>query len=167
MINSLLSISIEATIFDIFIILGVVIAASLIVYFIWEAVLTYSKKQKGGSASSNKVEANKQEGFEEFHFDGEQNKEDPKLLEEGNVVDVQNENQEQEEQTESDEERLNRERREYLEKRRQELIKRIQEENEIQEQEQSSEEKTTEEVEEVEEPVEEEQEEINEDTTES
>ena len=92
MINSLLSISIEATIFDIFIILGVVIAASLIVYFIWEAVLTYSKKQKGGSASSNKVEANKQEGFEEFHFDGEQNKEDPKLLEEGNVVDVQNEN---------------------------------------------------------------------------
>ena len=167
MINSLLSISIEATIFDIFIILGVVIAASLIVYFIWEAVLTYSKKQKGDNASSNKVEANKQEGFEEFHFDGEQNKEDPKLLEEGNVVDVQNENQEQEEQTESDEERLNRERREYLEKRRQELIKRIQEENEIQEQEQSSEEETTEEVEEVEEPVEEEQEEMSEDTTES
>ena len=63
MINSLLSISIEATIFDIFIILGVVIAASLIVYFIWEAVLTYSKKQKGGSASSNKVEANKQEDW--------------------------------------------------------------------------------------------------------
>ena len=153
MINSLLSISMEATIFDIFIILGVVIAASLIVYFIWEAVLSYSNKKQGKETKSEqKNENNKQQsGFEEFHFDSNQNQE-PKLIEGNSVVDVQNV---EDEQTESDEERLNRERREYLEKRRQELIKRIQEENQLQEQDEQVEEEETQEEEEVEEEMEE------------
>ena len=164
--NSLLSVSIESTIYEIFIILGVVVAASLIVYFIWELVLSLTNKKNHKEtkvASNKKVAEQKQDGFEEFHFDGAQ-QEEPKLLEEGNVVDVENA---EEEQAESDEERLNRERREYLEKRRQELIKRIQEENAIQEQEDSvAEEEVPEEDESFDEEETEEEEEIPEEVSE-
>ncbi len=152
MLNSLLSISIESTIATVFIILGVVVAASLIIYFIWEAILIYSKK------NSNKQDATKvgNENMQEFHFDNNE----PKLLEDGNIVDVDEVKAEEEKQQvseqESEEERINRERREYLERRRQELIKRLQEEQEAEEQEEDEEEPVEdEENEEVEEQPEE------------
>ncbi len=139
--NTLLAISIEATIYDIFIILGVVVAASLIVYFIWEAILIYSNKKNGKGTTSETKGSNAQPGMQSFSLD--QNKETA-LLEEGNVVDVESE-EEDETISEEEEERLNRERREYLERRRQELIKKLQEEDEQQEEA----EEESEEVEEV------------------
>lgn len=149
----LLSANVESTLMEVFIILGVVIAASLIIYFIWEAVLSYSAKKRGddkkeGASTDSKI--SKESNVQNYTFE-----EEPKLLEGGNVVDVDTVKAEQEEQeindAEAEEERLNRERREYLERRRQELIRKLQEEQEAEEEEQ---EQPVEEVEEEPEEVE-------------
>lgn len=149
----LLSANVESTLMEVFIILGVVIAASLIIYFIWEAVLSYSAKKRGGDkkeGASTDSKISKESNVESYTFE-----EEPKLLEGGNVVDVDTVKAEQEEQeindAEAEEERLNRERREYLERRRQELIRKLQEEQEAEEEEQ---EQPVEEVEEEPEEVE-------------
>ena len=149
----LLSANVESTLMEVFIILGVVIAASLIIYFIWEAVLSYSAKKRGGDkkeVASTDSKISKESNVQNYTFE-----EEPKLLEGGNVVDVDTVKAEQEEQeindAEAEEERLNRERREYLERRRQELIRKLQEEQEAEEEEQ---EQPVEEVEEEPEEVE-------------
>lgn len=149
----LLSANVESTLMEVFIILGVVIAASLIIYFIWEAVLSYSAKKRGGDkkeVASTDSKISKESNVQSYTFE-----EEPKLLEGGNVVDVDTVKAEQEEQeindAEAEEERLNRERREYLERRRQELIRKLQEEQEAEEEEQ---EQPVEEVEEEPEEVE-------------
>ena len=149
----LLSANVESTLMEVFIILGVVIAASLIIYFIWEAVLSYSAKKRGDDkkeVASTDSKISKESNVQNYTFE-----EEPKLLEGGNVVDVDTVKAEQEEQeindAEAEEERLNRERREYLERRRQELIRKLQEEQEAEEEEQ---EQPVEEVEEEPEEVE-------------
>ena len=149
----LLSANVESTLMEVFIILGVVIAASLIIYFIWEAVLSYSAKKRGGDkkeVASTDSKISKESNVQNYTFE-----EEPKLLEGGNVVDVDTVKAEEEEQeindAEAEEERLNRERREYLERRRQELIRKLQEEQEAEEEEQ---EQPVEEVEEEPEEVE-------------
>ena len=151
MLNSLLSVSIESTISTVFIILGVVVAASLILYFIWEAILIYSKKNNKNENKTNVNQNVSNQNVEDFHFE-EEVKQEPKLLQEGNIVDVDEvkatEEQAQVEAVETEEERINRERREYLERRRQELIRRLQE-DEAEETEQETEE-TAEAEEEVE-----------------
>lgn len=157
---NLLAANVSSTIMEVFIILGVVIAASLIIYFIWEAVLSYSAKKKGEDKKHETTTSKHEANVQSYTFE-----EQPKLLESGNIVDVNvDEAQKEEEEianAESEEERLNRERREYLERRRQELIRKLQEEQENQEDEEEPEEETeeTEETEEVEEePVVEEEE---------
>ena len=120
---NLLSANVESTLMEVFIILGVVIAASLIIYFIWEAVLSYSAKKRGVERKDEVKPAKNESNVQSYSF------EEPKLLEEPNVVDVASE-EPVAEAGETEEERLNRERREYLERRRQELIRRLQEEQE-------------------------------------
>ena len=151
---NLLSANVESTLMEVFIILGVVIAASLIIYFIWEAVLSYSAKKRGVERKDEVKPAKNESNVQSYSF------EEPKLLEEPNVVDVASE---EPEAGETEEERLNRERREYLERRRQELIRRLQEEQEETEEIEEDEEVEGEEQEEqenvtVEEVAEEEQE---------
>ena len=172
MFNSLLSVSVDTLIMDIFIILGVVIAASLIVYFIWEAILSYTSKKNKSENQTVSTKVN-DTSMENFFFDKQQPAEEPKLLENANVVDVDEVKAAEEEKDansaqveETEEERLNRERREYLERRRQELIKRLQEEQEEPETEEEQEEvteETSEEADEVEEEEPETEEEIAED----
>ena len=132
---NLLSANVGSTLMEVFIILGVVIAASLIIYFIWEAVLSYSAKKKGDDKkTSTPTNRANEANVQSYTFE-----EQPKLLEEGNIVDVDTDKAQEEEQEianeESEEERLNRERREYLERRRQELIRKLQEEQEEKEEE--------------------------------
>ena len=132
---NLLSANVGSTLMEVFIILGVVIAASLIIYFIWEAVLSYSAKKKGDDKkTTTPTNRSNEANVQSYTFE-----EQPKLLEEGNIVDVDTDKAQEEEQEianeESEEERLNRERREYLERRRQELIRKLQEEQEEKEEE--------------------------------
>ena len=85
MFNSLLSVSVDTLIMDIFIILGVVIAASLIVYFIWEAILSYTSKKNKSENQTVSTKVN-DTSMENFFFDKQQPAEEPKLLENANVV---------------------------------------------------------------------------------
>lgn len=154
MLNSLLAADIGSTILYVFIILGVVIAVSLIVYFIWELVLSYTSKKNQNETKTTRT-VRQDSNLETYTFD-EKPKSAPKLLTNKYAeVDEAKAEEEKNAISESEEERLNRERREYLEKRRQELIKRIQEENQLQEQDEQVEEEETQEEEEVEEEMEE------------
>lgn len=152
MLNSLLNasnVSIDSLILDIFIILGVVIAGALIVYFLWEAVSTIVNKTKKSGTSvkeptfqpERKKSVKQEDVFvSDFKLDAEHVKEEESvieplnLLDESKLVDVDENKAEQEkaevEKVVADEERENAERRAYLEARRQELIRRMQAEME-------------------------------------
>ena len=165
MLNLLLAADIGSTILYVFIILGVVIAVSLIVYFIWELVLSYTKKNQNGEKTTRITRQDS--NLETYTFE-EKPKSAPKLLTNKYAeVDEAKAEEEKNAISESEEERLNRERREYLEKRRQELIRRLQEEEannaQAEEEEEADEEEEPEEVQEVEtdeNEIEDEQEEV-------
>lgn len=169
MFNSLLNagnLSIDSLILDIFIILGVVIAGALIVYFLWEAVSAIVSKAKKSETSTNepvfkdvKKSPKKEDVFvADYKLDEEVVKEEESvveplnLIDESKIVEVDEAKAEEEkakiEENAVDEERENAERRAYLEARRQELIRRMQ--SEMQEVEEPE---VSEEVESVEEEV--------------
>ncbi len=135
MFNSLLNaVNVDSLILDIFIILAVVVAGALIVYFIWEAVTsaaTRTKKKSDeldlGSKKETPVE-NNDFTVVNYSLDAEEEKEP--VLEEEKLTEV-DETKAEEEKVEADAEkdeaeRANAERRAYLEARRQELIRRMQ-----------------------------------------
>ncbi len=178
MFNSLLnasSVSIDTLILDIFIILGVVIAGALIVYFVWEVVSSVVNKDKKESSVKEPNFGPKQEEkkedvvvVENYSLDQEETKEEEQknLLDESKMTEVDEEKAE-EEKTEaedemSEEERANAERRAYLEARRQELIARMQEEMDDEEETEEQHEESEEESEVEEEPEVEEVEETEE-----
>ncbi len=146
MLNSLLNVgqaSVDSLILNIVIILGVVIAGALIVYFLWEAVTSLVSKSKKKDSSS-----------EELHFDDDKKsdkkenvfvtdysleaepvkeqepvKEDVVLIDSKNVEDVDAKKAEEEKvelENQTSEEDETAKRRAYLEARRQELIRRMQ-----------------------------------------
>ena len=116
MLNSLLAADIGSTILYVFIILGVVIAVSLIVYFIWELVLSYTSKKNQNETKTTRT-VRQDSNLETYTFD-EKPKSAPKLLTNKYAeVDEAKAEEEKNAISESEEERLNRERREYLEKR--------------------------------------------------
>jgi len=176
-----LSVSVDSLILDIFIILGVVIAGALVVYFLWELVSSLVAKSKKGSTikepnfgekkKSSKENKNEEtslvvdysldEENEDVAVDVVEGTQEQELFDESEMTDV-NETVAEEEKADlesqaSEEERLNAERRAYLEARRQELIKRMQEE--VSEEKEESE---NEEIEEQDETVE--SEEVEEET---
>ena len=173
MFNSLLNasnVSIDSLILDIFIILGVVIAGALIVYFVWEVVSSMANKDKKESSIKEPDFGPKEEktetAVENYSLDQEETMEEP-VLDESNMVEVDEEKAEEEkaeaEDEMTEEERANAERRAYLEARRQELIARMQaemddndeEEQDEEEEEAQPEEQPVEEKEAEEQPVEE------------
>ncbi len=170
MFNSLLNasnVSIDSLILDIFIILGVVIAGALIVYFVWEVVSSMANKDKKESSIKEPDFGPKEEktetAVENYSLDQEETKE---VLDESNMVEVDEEKAEEEkaeaEDEMTEEERANAERRAYLEARRQELIARMQAEmddNDEEEQDEEQDEEAQPEEQPVEEPAKEEVEE--------
>lgn len=167
MFKSLLNagnVAIDSLILDIFIILGVVVAGALIVYFIWEAVSSVTNKSKNKSSIKEPDLGAKKENtmVESYSLETTVVKEEkketvatPVVFEETKVEEV-SETKAEEEKAQSQEEidaeeRANAERRAYLEARRQELIKRMQAEMQ-EEQEETTEEETASEEETVEEP---------------
>lgn len=176
MLNSLLNaVAVDSLILDIFIILGVVVAASLVVYFLWEAVNSLANKK--GEPAKDKinfdekpVKENQNVAVLDYSLDKQEETVqdatpvetvEETLIDQDAMVDV-DEDKAAAEQAEVDakaaeEERANAERRAYLEARRQELIRRMQEEMDEDEDETNDEtEGTTEEnAETVEESVEE------------
>lgn len=185
MLNSLLNttqISIDSLILNVVIILGVVIAGALIVYFLWEAVTVLVNKAKNPTTSSSdelhldddkKTAENDNVFVSDYKLDAEPVKEDETanhdvVLIDANKVEDVNEQKAEEEKAEAEnevsEDDETAKRRAYLEARRQELIRRMQEDLD-----EGSEEEKTEETEEnkeeeeektegtVEEPVAEEQ----------
>lgn len=151
MFNSLLNVlGVDSLILDIFIILGVVVAGSLIVYFLWEAVNTLITKNKEQNKNTKKQEFVKEEKFENAHSFNLDDQKDVVVIDQ-KLEDV-NEVSAKEEKAEIDqakevEDRENEARRAMLEARRQELIRRMQ--AEIAEEEEDE----AEEEEEVQEPV--------------
>lgn len=176
MFNSLLNstggLAIDSLILNIVIILAVVIAGALIVYFLWEAITNFSAKDKKESSSKELDFGEKPDKdnavVTDFDLDAEkteekvddQNKDDVLLIDTTAVEDVNDEKAEEEHLASdaeiADEEETAR-RRAQLEARRQELIQKMQEEqehaqeNEVVEETPVTEEKTEEntEVEEV------------------
>lgn len=176
MFNSLLNstggLAIDSLILNIVIILAVVIAGALIVYFLWEAITNFSAKDKKESSSKELDFGEKPDKdnavVTDFDLDAEkteekvddQNKDDVLLIDTTAVEDVNDEKAEEEHIASdaeiADEEETAR-RRAQLEARRQELIQKMQEEqehaqeNEVVEETPVTEEKTEEntEVEEV------------------
>lgn len=159
------NVSIDSLILDILIILGVVVAGALVVYFLWEGVSAIvNKSKKGGSEIKEPNFGKKEEAVEDFSLDAQPVKEEPvkeeevvaqpvvaeSLLDESKLTEV-DEAKAEEEKTQaenemSEQERLNAERRAYLEARRQELIRRMQEEmNNSEDEEEEAEEQETEE----------------------
>ncbi len=149
MFNSLLNapgkISIDSLILNIVIILGVVVAASLIVYFLWESVASFTKKEKKkdeelhfDDVKQNAVDNNVM--VSDFKLDdepvktqtaeNEETDENVVLIDQTKIEDVNLEKAEEEKQEiekeNADEDDENAKRRAYLEARRQELIKRMQ-----------------------------------------
>lgn len=177
MFNSLLnasSASIDSLVLDIFIILAVVLAGGLIVYFLWEMVSKIIANNKNAKGDDKLVFEQKDkknvsvDGFSAFSLDAQKEEEikpvsaeaevEPKsVTEETEIVDV-DENKAEEEKSQleaqiSEEERENAERRAYLEARRQEILRRMQENREseqAEEQEESQPEETQTEIEPVE-----------------
>lgn len=154
MFNSLLNasnVSIDSLILDIFIILGVVIAGSLILYFLWEALNAYASKTKTQEKDSLNFEPKEtpvEEKKDDLVFTNleelqkvEESQEttlDEQKLTEVDEIKAEKEQAEAENQN-AEEERLNEERRAYLEARRQELIRRMQAEMQQNEEEESTE----------------------------
>ena len=150
MLNSLLNvgqISIDSLILNIVIILGVVIAGALIVYFLWEAVTALVNKSKKTDSSSDELhfdddkKADKKENVfvTDYKLDAEPVKEeepvkeDVVLIDSSKVEDVDAEKAEEEKtevESQASEEDETAKRRAYLEARRQELIRRMQAEME-------------------------------------
>lgn len=149
MFNSLLNapgkISIDSLILNVVIILGVVVAASLIVYFLWESVASFTKKEKKkdeelhfDDVKQNAVDNNVM--VSDFKLDdepvktqtaeNEETDENVVLIDQTKIEDVNPEKAEEEKQEiekeNADEDDENAKRRAYLEARRQELIKRMQ-----------------------------------------
>ena len=137
--------SLDSLILTIFIVLAVVLAGSLVVYFLWEAVSSLSKKSKdvektqpdfGPSPVKEEsdglvvVDLDNLEKAPEQKEETEEQKTEQQ--EELPITEVDEQKAEEEksqaEEESSEEERLNAERRAYLEARRQELIRRMQEE---------------------------------------
>lgn len=150
MFNSLLNAkngatSVDSLILNVVIILGVVVAASLIVYFLWEAVAMMTKKdtkQNELNLDDNKPKKEKDDVFvSDYKLDEEAVKEETAetektdenvvLLDEAKIEDVNPEKAEEEkqeiEESENEEDETAK-RRAYLEARRQELIRRMQSE---------------------------------------
>ena len=66
MFNSLLNASgVDSLILDIFIILGVVVAGALIVYFLWEAVASIANKNKSEDLGTPNIEDKSEEKVKE------------------------------------------------------------------------------------------------------
>lgn len=149
MFNSLLNapgkISVDSLILNVVIILGVVVAASLIVYFLWESVANFTKKEKKkdeelrfDDVKQNAVDNNVM--VSDFKLDdepvktqtaeNEETDENVVLIDQTKIEDVNPEKAEEEKQEiekeNADEDDENAKRRAYLEARRQELIKRMQ-----------------------------------------
>ncbi len=173
MLNSLLNvgqIGIDSLILNIVIILGVVIAGALIVYFLWEAVTALVNKSKKTDSSSDELhfdddkKADKKENVfvTDYKLDAEPVKEeepvkeDVVLIDSSKVEDVDAEKAEEEKtevEGQASEEDETAKRRAYLEARRQELIRRMQAEME-EDNSETAETETNSEEEKVEEPVE-------------
>lgn len=182
MFNSLLnasSASIDSLVLDVFIILAVVLAGGLIVYFLWEMVnkivlnnknsksddkLIFDEKDKktasDGNLSAFSLDEQKDEQAEQqpVNAEPETQVEKQPVTEETEIVDV-DENKAEEEKSQleaqiSEEERENAERRAYLEARRQEILRRMQENRESEEVEEQEESQTEEETQTEVEPVE-------------
>ena len=172
MFNSLLNagnVGIDSLILDVFIILGIVVAGALVVYFSWEAVTSViARNKKNGPAEKLNLDVLDQKenpAVSNFQLDAEPVKEEVKeeviepveTVEEAVLEDVDSAKAEEEkaemEAEMSEEERENAERRAYLEARRQELLKRMQAEMEEEpaEENEEVEEETTETVEETQE----------------
>ena len=172
MFNSLLNagnVGIDSLILDVFIILGIVVAGALVVYFLWEAVTSViARNKKNGPAEKLNLDVLDQKenpAVSNFQLDAEPVKEEVKeeviepveTVEEAVLEDVDSAKAEEEkaemEAEMSEEERENAERRAYLEARRQELLKRMQAEMEEEpaEENEEVEEETTETVEETQE----------------
>lgn len=150
MFNSLLNaVSVDSLILDVFIILAVVVACALVVYFLWEGISSMLNKDKKPAKELDLgKKKEKPSNVVAYDLDKQQEKievvEDVKavetqpsqqsLIEEENLEDVDDAKAEEEkaaaEAEVSDEERANAERRAYLEARRQELIRRMQQEME-------------------------------------
>ncbi len=176
MFNSLLNAgsgSINSLILDVFIILAVVLAGSLIVYFLFEmvnALVSKSGKPKSEDRlifDEKEKEAEEQGIVTSFNLDEEKQEETvveeqkeevvETVYDEDEVVEVSEAQAEAEqaEMEQSEEERQNAERRAYLEARRQEILRRMQENAEAEEAEEESEEvteETEESVEQIEDP---------------
>lgn len=173
--------SINSLILDVFIIFAVVLAGSLIVYFLFEMVnAIVSKKDKPKDEDRLIFEENEKKAEENgvvsaFNLDGEkveevveEVKEEP-VFNEDDILEVDDARAQAEqaeiEAAKAREERENAERRAYLEARRQEILRRMQE-NTVEEEstqetaEQTSEEAVEETTEEVAEEVEESEEEL-------
>ena len=145
LLNALGKISIDSLILNVVIILGVVVAASLIVYFLWESVASFTKKEKKkdeelhfDDVKQNAVDNNVM--VSDFKLDdepvktqtaeNEETDENVVLIDQTKIEDVNPEKAEEEKQEiekeNVDEDDENAKRRAYLEARRQELIKRMQ-----------------------------------------
>ena len=144
MFNSLLNApssgpAIDSLILNIVIILGVVIAGALIIYFLWEAVTNLTNKEKNKSRELNFDDDKKSKTdnvfVQDYTLDEEKTASDEKndvvLIDSAKVEDVNEEKAEEEKseaETEAEEEDETARRRAQLEARRQELIRRMQEE---------------------------------------
>lgn len=175
MFNSLLNasgkMSVDSLILNVVIILGVVVAASLIVYFLWESVASLTKREKKkdeelhfDNEKQNAVDNNvmvtdfklDEEPVKTQTAEDEETDENVVLIDQTKIEDVDPEKAEEEKQEvekENAEDDENAKRRAYLEARRQELIKRMQAEmdetpanNEVEETTPVEEETSTEEV---------------------
>ena len=137
MFNSLLNaVGVDSLILDIFIILGVVVAGALIVYFLWEAVSAIVNKNKKDESNvpvlekpkAKKAQESSAQMVEDFSLDAKP--EEVVLIEEEKLADVDEVKAEEEkaevQEAISQEDKENAERRAYLEARRQELIRRMQ-----------------------------------------
>ena len=147
MLKSLLGeVSMDSLILDIFIILAVVVAGALVVYFLWELFSSLLNKSKKAASEQEpnlgEKEAEKQKDdvlVIDYNLDKQEElteepvKEEP-VVEETQMTEVDEVKAEEEkaevEAQVSEEERANAERRAYLEARRQELIRRMQAEME-------------------------------------
>ncbi len=153
MFKSMLNVvALDAIILDIFIILAVVVAGALVVYFLGEAInsmITKSHKNVDEVPNFGQKEPKQEEQLVVVHFDEpEKTAEEPeKMIDEEKLTEVDEVKAEEEhkeaENEISEEERLNAERRAYLEARRQELIRRMQAEMADEDEEESEEEEET------------------------
>lgn len=167
--------SMNSMILNIVIILGVVIASSLIVYFLCEVIAFIVKKNKDSENNILKLDDSKADAKDNVYAKGERfliseyklddveeknnEQEDVVLIDENKFEEVDEEKAEVEKnevESPSEEERQNEERRAYLEARRQELIRRMQEKTETTEEQTEEVEEKADEEELVEEKTEEE-----------